>query len=141
MKTILVVIVGVLMFVAGAGATYFMIDKGLLGGSETKNHEPEKEDAVLVPLAPFIVNLSAPERYLKTTIEFELYDNSHIEEVEAKEALIRDAIITLLSSKSLEGVSAAEGKHQLKDEILYRGNLALGGDIVKNIYFTEFVMQ
>jgi len=53
----------------------------------------------------------------------------------------RDAIITLVSSKSAEAVSSPEGKLQLKDELLLRANQSVGKDVFKNLYFTEFVMQ
>jgi flagellar FliL protein len=43
----------------------------------------------------------------------------------------------------VNSISSPEGKFQLKDEILFRANQILGGekDIIKNLYFTEFVMQ
>jgi flagellar FliL protein len=141
MKKLLIVIVGLVMFGAGCGTTYFLAGSAKLDGAEKPTQDKKAEQSVLVQLQPFLVNLSSPDTYLKTNIQFALADGSRLQEVEAKKPVIRDAIITLLSSKSLERVSAAEGKHQLKDEILYRGNMAMGDDVFNDVYFTEFVMQ
>ncbi|MBI3591994.1 MAG: flagellar basal body-associated FliL family protein, partial [Nitrospirae bacterium] len=53
----------------------------------------------------------------------------------------RDAIITLLTSKTFDALMSPEGKLQLKDEINMTANQILGNNSVKNAYLTEFVMQ
>ncbi len=63
------------------------------------------------------------------------------EKAKAKTGAIRDAIIMLVTTKSPDEISSSEGKQQLKDEILTRLNRILGEGSVKNIYFTDFVMQ
>jgi len=60
----------------------------------------------------------------------------------AKQAPLRDAIIALISSKSADEFLSQEGKMQFKDELLLTINQILksrGG--VKNIYFTELIVQ
>jgi flagellar FliL protein len=106
-------------------------------------HKEAKEDAksALVAMDPFVVNLSEHGRYLKITMQFELSDIANQDLVTSKSPNLRDAIITLLSSKSAEAVSGPEGKFQLKDELLLRGNQAVGKEVFRNLYFTEFVMQ
>lgn len=104
------------------------------GGEKGKN-------SAIVPLEPFVVNLSAPGRYLKITLHLELKSAKEQDGINLRMAMIRDVIITILSSKSADAVSGPEGKFQLKDEILFRVNQSLGREVVKNIYFTEFVMQ
>ncbi|MDA8239506.1 MAG: flagellar basal body-associated FliL family protein [Nitrospiraceae bacterium] len=96
---------------------------------------------VMVPVDPFVVNLSDAGRYLKVTMQFEVGEGVDQNTVTAKMPQLRDAIITLISSKSADAVAGPEGKAQLKDEILLRANQAVGGDIFKNLYFTDFVMQ
>ena len=110
-------------------------------GKEGGKEGGKKDSAVLVPFEPFVVNLSAPGRYLKVTIHFELKNAGDEEFVKSKTPVLRDVVITLLSSKSADAVSGPEGKFQLKDEVLFRANQALGREIIKNLYFTEFVMQ
>ncbi len=138
-KKMLIIIIGVVILaLAGgfAGYTFFFKSK------DTKEEAPEKmEKTVLLQLDPFVVNMTDQSRYLKVSIQIELADITHEELVKGKTAHIRDTIITLLSSKSAESVSGPEGKFQLKDELLLRTNHAIGKDIVKNLYFTDFVMQ
>ncbi len=74
-------------------------------------------------------------------MQFEIDDPSNQPLVNERIPKLRDSIITLLSSKSAESVSGPEGKFQLKDELLLRTNQAMGKDVFKNLYFTEFVMQ
>lgn len=124
----------------GGGIAYFMLSKGKAGNSA---HQDKKEESksVLVALDPFVLNLADYGRFLKVTIQLEVADPSYQQSVTEKVPQLRDAVITLISSKSAESVSSAEGKFQLKDELLLRANQAMGKDVFKNLYFTEFVMQ
>lgn len=60
-----------------------------------------------------------------------------------REPMIKDAIITVLSSKKPQDVISNEGKEILKDELIEAVNEALGlaeGPIV-GLYFKEFILQ
>ncbi|HAK89557.1 MAG TPA: hypothetical protein DCP24_10965 [Nitrospiraceae bacterium] len=54
---------------------------------------------------------------------------------------MRDAIVIVLSNKTPEELMTEEGKLQCKDEIILTANRILGDNTVKNLYFTDFVMQ
>jgi flagellar protein FliL len=62
-------------------------------------------------------------------------------ELEEKKAVFRDIIIRQLSSKSLEEISTVKGKEKLKEEIVSEINPRLKDGKIKNIYFTDFVVQ
>lgn len=95
------------------------------------------------PMDQFIVNLlsDSGSRFLKTRIDLELSTESLMPEIEKKKPLIRDIIIRTLSSKTFEEVSTMKGKDRLKDEIVDRINEVLADGHLKNIYFTDFVVQ
>ncbi|BDQ27715.1 flagellar basal body-associated protein FliL [Helicobacter heilmannii] len=98
----------------------------------------------LYPLdSPFVVNLITQNgrRYLKTSITLELSDPKLLEEVKVKETAIKDTIIEILSSKSIEEISTLKGKNKLKEEIRNNINSFLIDGYVKNIFFTDFVIQ
>ncbi|GAB4387969.1 MAG: flagellar basal body-associated FliL family protein [Thermodesulfovibrionales bacterium] len=140
---LVIIIVAASVVLAGAAVGAYLF---LAGGAEAdtageQKAAPAEAETVLLPFEPFVVNLSAPGRYLKVTMQFEIKDPASQELVNRKTPVLRDAVITLLSSKSTEAVSGPEGKFQLKDEILFRVNQAMGKEVFKNIYFTEFVMQ
>lgn len=118
----------------------------MMSGGKGKTAEKEEKGkhetkGSLVAVEPFVVNLAESGRYLKVTMQLETSDAAEQKLVEAKMPNIRDAVITLLSSKSAESVAGPEGKIQLKDDILLRVNQAVGKDVFKNVYFTDFVMQ
>ncbi len=143
-KSKLFIIIGavaVVLIAGGVGAYFMLSGGGKEKKEEAKHAEEDSAHTVLVPLDPFIVNLSDMGRFLKVTINLELKNAKEEETVKQKTPLLRDAVITLISSKSAESISGPEGKIQLKDELLFRLNKSMGKDAFKNLYFTDFVMQ
>ncbi len=139
----LLIIIGILVLSLAGGIFAYMHFAGSKGKSAEAKNEEKKAPAktVLIALDPFVVNLAEQGRFLKVAMQFELGDAANQPLVAEKTPQLRDAIITLVSSKSVDAVSSPEGKFQLKDELLLRANLAIGKEIFKNLYFTEFVMQ
>lgn len=141
-KSLILIIVVLVVALAGGGAAYLFLFSGSHKlAAEAKKEAPKEAKASLVALDAFVLNLSERGRFLKVTMQFELTDAASLPLVSDKTPQLRDAIITLVSSKSVESVSSPEGKFQLKDELLLRANQAMGKDVFKNLYFTEFVMQ
>lgn len=103
----------------------------------------EAELKVMLPVRPFIVNLarSGGKRFLKVTLTLELNSPEVNAEVNENMSKIVDSILLLLSSKAFEDVYSVQGKFKLKDEITTRVNRFLVSGHVKDVYFTEFVIQ
>ena len=97
----------------------------------------------MFPLDTFTVNLlsDSGRRYLKVQMNLELDDEQLAAELESKTAVVRDVVIRMLSSKTLEEISTAKGKDKLKDQITDQLNLRLRDGNIRNVYFTEFVVQ
>lgn len=141
-KKLFIIIVGVVLVIAVSGfLTYSILMKGKGGNEGEKKGEALKEKAVLVAVDPFVLNLAEQGRFLKVTMQLELSDAAFQQTIIDKIPQIKDAIIILISSKSSEAIASPEGKLQLKDEILLRANQVIGKDVIRNLYFTEFVMQ
>lgn len=141
-KSLLIVIGILVLALAGGVAAYMQFAGGKGKQEEAKNQEKKPiAKTALIAIDPFVVNLAEQGRFLKVTMQFELGDVANQQIVTDKMPQLRDAIITLVSSKSADAVSSPEGKFQLKDDLLLRANQAVGKDIFKNLYFTEFVMQ
>lgn len=98
---------------------------------------------VLYPLDTFTVNLKsdAGRRYLKATISLELNGKELSVELDNKSPVIRDRIIRILSSKTLEEISSKKGKQKVSEQIVDTLNSMITDGNVKSIYFTEFVIQ
>ena len=101
------------------------------------------EIGTLYPLDTFTINLKsdAGRRYLKATISLELNGPELSVELDAKKAVLRDRIIRILTSKTLEEISSIKGKQKVSDQIVDVLNSMLADGSIKSIYFTEFVIQ
>jgi flagellar FliL protein len=97
----------------------------------------------LLALEPFIANLADEDvtRYLKATFQVEFRGAAVPPGVDARLPQIRDLLLTLLTSKTFDDIRTPEGKQQLREEIIARVNSALDRDLVKTVYFTEFIVQ
>lgn len=98
---------------------------------------------VMYPMDQFVVNLlsESGSRYLKTSIDFELSVETLTPEIDKKKSIIRDIVIRSLSSKTIEEISTTKGKERLKDEIVGKINEILTDGYIKNVYFTDFIIQ
>jgi flagellar FliL protein len=139
----LIIIIAAACIVLGAGGFLGFKLLASKGGEEEVKKEVVPVKTSILSLDPFVLNLSDRGRYLKVTIQFEVTDETLQDAVKVKTPQLRDTIITLVSSKSLSSISSPEGKFQLKDELLFRANQIMGmeKDVIKNLYFSEFVMQ
>lgn len=101
------------------------------------------EIGILYPLDSFTVNLKsdAGRRYLKATISLELSGEEVSLELDAKSPVIRDRIIRILTSKTLEEISSKKGKQKVSNQIQDTMNAIISDGQVQGIYFTEFVIQ
>ncbi|QOP46020.1 flagellar basal body-associated protein FliL [Sulfurimonas paralvinellae] len=97
----------------------------------------------LYPLDTFTVNLKSDSgrRYLKVTMSLELEGEELSMELDAKAPVLRDRIIRILSSKTLEEISSKKGKQKVSEQIMDTLNAMLTDGRIKGIYFTEFVIQ
>lgn len=61
--------------------------------------------------------------------------------LEEKQVVVKDAVISVLSSKSVTQLGSATYRDTLKVEILKNLSLQLPGSKVNNIYFSKFIIQ
>lgn len=104
---------------------------------------PSLEVGEMYPLDPFTVNLlsDSGRRYLKTTMNLELRDREVSQELDKKAAVIRDVIIGILTSNTLESIATPKGKEKLKDDLVNQVNMRLRDGQIVNVYFVDFVIQ
>ena len=112
------------------------------------NDEEEEEDATpaigpIFKLNAFVVNLAGNKgkRYLRTTMDLELKSELINEKAQKRLPQIRDAILMILPTKTMDEITHAEGKIALRAEIIAKLNELLGPGAVQNVYFSEFVVQ
>ncbi len=103
----------------------------------------ERKVGVLLPLGNFVVNLVDPGnvRYVNCRIEVEVEDEELAAELGKREAQLKDAVISLLGSRTYEEIAGLEGKTRVREELTARFNRLMPEGQVARIYFTEFVIQ
>jgi len=154
---VLIIIVGLLvLLLAGGGlAAYLLLGSDSTPAPQTQQPQANSGSSAsarstnlisigpMYPMDAFIVNLlsESGSRYLKVSLDIELSTNKLAQEMDAKRSVVRDIIIRTLSSKTFEEVSTLKGKERLKDEIVARLNEVLADGHVRNIFFTDFVVQ
>lgn len=117
--------------------------KSSMSSNDFDDSRSLKEIGVLYPLDTFTVNLKsdAGRRYLKVTMSLELEGDELSLELDAKAPVLRDRIIRILTSKTLEEISSKKGKQKVSDQIMDTLNSMITDGRIKGIYFTEFVIQ
>jgi flagellar FliL protein len=111
------------------------------GGSDGHGGGKAAPAQSLVTVPTFVVNLADPSgrRYLKLSMDLEVKGGP--EAVQGSMSKIRDALLMLLSSKSVEELAGVEGKITLRKDVADRINQVLGKPVVLRVYFTDFVIQ
>lgn len=126
----------------------------LLGGGGDKK-EPKKSPEELAAqleaskpvyyeLPEFLVNLTAANNrasFLKMSVTMELRDKAAIAVVEANKPRILDAFNTYLRELRPEDVKGSAGIYRLRDELMARVNGTVEDGLVKNILFSEILVQ
>jgi len=112
-------------------------------GGHGEGKEGGKAAATSYGLEPFIVNIYDGQeiRYLKLKVEFEMVNPEVKAELDTKVAPLRDAVLILLTTKTMQEIQDLQGKNTLREQILAAANRIAGANKVSKVYFTDFVVQ
>jgi flagellar FliL protein len=92
----------------------------------------------------FTVNLAGePKRTIRLEVNLEMLGKEGFEEVinSDNRAKARDSIVRILNDKTFGDLESIQGKLFLKDRIATDINALLDKGVVKDVYFSEFVVQ
>lgn len=139
-----IVLLGLFLFLAVMGATYFIL-RSLI--SPLLPPEPEKkamevQAGNLVSVGELTTNINdvGGTRFLKVEVFVEVADKKEQKKVTEFIPVIRDSILTILSSQTLADLDVHNRAH-LKEIIKKDLNKKIGGEIITNVYFYNFIMQ
>jgi flagellar FliL protein len=104
---------------------------------------PPTEYGPLHELTPLIANLSdrSAGRFVRVTVHLEAKDDDALATVAAREVPIRHRLLIFFSELDVAKASAPGGKEALRDELVPAINEVIGADLVRRVYFSEFVLQ
>ena len=80
-------------------------------------------------------------RFLSVSFGFELGSSELAGEFEARELMVRDALITILSSKTVAQLTDAKQKEIVRYQVKKRLETLLDTDEIDGVYYTDFVLQ
>ncbi|MBW1697453.1 MAG: flagellar basal body-associated FliL family protein [Deltaproteobacteria bacterium] len=149
---LILIVVAVVVLAGGGFVGWTMIQKEsaeevgpLEAAPQPKAAEAPEESEVgmMFQMDPFVVNLSDPggKRYLKAKIELEFTYEPVRKELTARLPQLRDSILLHLSSKTMEEIQSVDGKIELRNALIKRINQVLKTGKIKNLFFTQFVIQ
>ncbi len=134
---ILLVIVILMTTVIG----YFLIS-GTRVSDIVEKMNPEEQNTVL--LKEFLVNLKFEnnrKNYLKVQIALMYTDKKQMLLIDSNTSKIRDVILFELRKYNAEEILVGDAMIKLKEDIIRELNIALEADIIKDVYFTDLVIQ
>lgn len=113
------------------------------GGAEDGLEGLEPAGPQNIEFKSFIVNLNdaGGKRFLKLVMSVDAETPELADEINKKMPQFRDLILLLLSSLSYDDIATMDGKVRLRNQMLNRINTHLTSGKVRNIYFSEFVVQ
>ncbi len=92
----------------------------------------------------FTVNLGGEmQKTIRLEVNLQMLGKEGFEEVMEPEnrAKARDRIVRILNEESFDGLESIQGKLFLKDKIAQEVNEILHKGVVKDVYFSDFVVQ
>ena len=155
-KKLLLVLLPVALLAIGGGL-YFT---GVIGGAKDETHVEgvehagdhakedhhdgaEKANAAFFALPDFIVNLSSNSgaRFLKLKVQLELANEADLPAIEAITPRVIDQFQTYLREMRVEDLRGSAGIYRLRQELLYRVNIAAHPVKVTDVLFQEMLIQ
>jgi flagellar FliL protein len=111
--------------------------------SESHGGDQKKGEAIVYAIDDIVVNPAntGGSRFLSVSIGFELGSAKLASQFEGRELVVRDALITILSSKTVAQLTDAREKEVIRFQIMKRVSDLLGTDQVKGVYYKDFVLQ
>jgi flagellar FliL protein len=145
----LLVILALVNFAAVGGLAAYILWPQVIGSAQAAGVEPSaaeskaKEFGPIVEFRPLVANLHDGEatRYVKATIHLEVVNEKVKSQIEALGAPIRSRLIIYFADLTVKDTLGAEKKAEIREQLRRVINETLGGEQVKNVYFSDFVVQ
>lgn len=154
-----VILIGLPLFIVQLVAVYFITANFLLnrvegstpnGSRANSENTSEKEGSNKIELGKYIfliedviVNPAGTEgkKLLLASIGFDLSNENEQNELKSKEVLVKDVIVSTLSSKSLEQLSDSSYRDKLKNEIGQKVTTLIPDLKLNAVYFSKYIIQ
>jgi flagellar FliL protein len=145
-KLPLIIVAVVVVIALGAGGWFWHSRSAKAQTADAEQTEAPKKTEVksVMHLESFVVNLqgASDNGYLRIGIDLGLAAAPKEDEKEVSPVgRLRDAILTVLGTRTIDDLLTPEGKTKLKQDILKSINDSVPEIQCKEVYFTEFLVQ
>lgn len=149
LKIIIIILLALVLIAGGIFGGYFVSNKlkeKTASNSKVASTENVVLDEKTFALDEFIVNLNEKDssRYLKAKIYLGYVNNKEVEKFEEelndKKYILRDTVNAVLRSKKTQDIQEANLK-KIKEEIKNKINPNLNKGQIKDVYFSEIIVQ
>ena len=141
-----IILVGLILFLVAMGSSYFIM-KSLIAPlipQQNANAQDKLLSGNLIEIGEFTTNINTEgaTRFLKVNVTVETVDNNKkaTETITKYMPVIKDSILGILASQNVADLDV-RNRNNLKQQIIKDINSKIGEELVKNIYFTDFIMQ
>ncbi|HDL03494.1 MAG: hypothetical protein DRP46_01640 [Candidatus Zixiibacteriota bacterium] len=149
MSWLIYLIIAVAMVGGGYFAGVKFLKSSETASAENETHEKKAGDkkhhgaGEMFMMEDIIVNPSGTggTRFLSVSIGFEVGSKETVAQFEKREAVIKDALITILGSKTIEQLSDPKEKEITRYQIRKRVEQLMHAEDLEAVYFTDFILQ
>jgi len=140
-----IILIGLLLFLVAMGTSYLVM-RSLIAPliPESKKEQVQLLSGNLVEVGDFTTNINSTggTRFLKVTVTLEVSadDKKAVEKITNYMPVIKDSVVGILAIQSVADLDPRNRSH-LKEAIKQDINAKIGGELVTNVYFTDFIMQ
>ncbi len=115
---------------------------------EEGSGDEEKSDGEIKPqhihiIKDLILNPAGTngQRYLLTTIAFNVSSEEALKELEANEIAVRDVLNSVLTSKTMDQLIDVTQRESLREEIQKKAGGLMSHGKIKSVYFSKYIVQ
>ena len=100
-------------------------------------------ESLMYEISDIVINPAGTggSRFLSVSFGFELETEAEVIDFRTRDAVIRDALITILSSKTVAQLTDARQKEIIRYQIKKRVTDLMKTDQLAGVYYTDFVLQ
>ncbi|HHT68942.1 MAG TPA: hypothetical protein GXZ85_06780 [Firmicutes bacterium] len=131
--------------VGSAFATYLIFGRGNPEGqAQTAETTTRRAMGPTYDVGEFTLNLTSTTnqlRFIRTRIVLETTDSKVVSQLEKRAPQIRDQLISLLRSRTVEQLSSAEGMELLRFDIIKSMNTLVERGEITDVFFIDLILQ
>lgn len=141
-KMMIIIAAAVAVLAGGGGAAYYFF----MSGDPTEAAETAEPSVGLIEMETFLTNINDPrgKHHARLQLRVAVSPETAAEDVKADPLLMarmRDQVLTLLTSKTFDELSQSDGKESFRTEIASRLAPLVDEGEVKEVLFSDFVVQ